>query len=248
MQKDNEESLRKSGSKHGKKDKKAERASKKLKLKEEKNHQRRRSSSEQPLRYRLSIRPAGYQQSHSVRNLIPISSQEERDQDKSKSLEKTSVRDEPLSTDRDHHSAVEFYNRSTPYSYTRESLIDLRKPYKQESRYHLSHQNTDLHRQLHSHTKRCKECLQVDCICMSVQKPPKSDWAILVQPELENKKTWTRQRLDWLEDLEDSSQGNNTKIDEEKFSIEREVCCFPFSTFRIFSKCNTDNTEYYKKN
>lgn len=261
MQKDNED-----GSKRNDKDKKSKkvvRIWKKLGVEEDKRkttennssrqHQRRRSSSEQPLRYHISFRREGYQPSHSVRNLLPKSVSKESQDRKKKKKAPAHVaygENEPTTSDRDHHAAVDFYNRSTPYGYTRESLVDLRTPYKQESHYNLAHRHNRpalFQRQLHSHTKRCKECLEVeiDCICANLLKPRKSDWAVLVQPEPETPKTWTRMRVDWLEDLE-----NDSPIEEKKIVAARlsdDICCFPFSTSQIFSKRDVDHTDYYKK-
>jgi hypothetical protein len=57
-----------------------------------------------------------------------------------------------------------------------------------------------------------------------------------------------RPRSDWLVDLEENTKVDLEKVAAEKFSKEREVCCFPFNTFRIFSKRDMKVVDFYRKN
>ena len=215
----------------------------------DRNEHRRLSSFENQDRYKLPVRKEGPQPSHSVRNIVPrLTPEPKKPPIKPK---RTIVFDEPSSEDRDHR-AVEFYNRSTKYSYTRESLVNLRVPLRKLShiKLHYHHRPTHAHRKLHFHVRRCKECLQVkdDCVCETMpQKPPKSDWAVLVQPQIENPRTWKQPRIDWLGELEEKSVIDRNKLIEDKFDASHEICCFPFNTFQIFSKREVKHNNYYMK-
>ena len=215
-------------------------------------HQRRRSSAEQTLRYKIPPRVEGPQQSHSIRNLIP------RSTSPVKKVKEIKVHiDEPStsSSGRDHHEAVEFYNRSTGYGYTRESLLNLRGaikkelPFKNWHRHHRSPEPSTTSR-LH-HVRRCIECLQAKNECMCETMPPKpqmSDWATMVTPQFDSPKTFTTPRLTWLNDVEKHSKIDQPKLIETKFNKSREVCCFPFGTFGIFAKQDIKTVDFYEKN
>lgn len=224
---------------------------KKANLKEsspqEPTHQRRLSSTE---RYKISARQEGPQPSNTVRNLVPRTTLDTKNPPTQPKL-RVAFNEASIS-DRDHHAAVDFYNRSTRYSYTRESLVNLQKPTKKESRFKLHHHHRTLaHRKLHFHVRRCMQCLQAkdECICENMApKLPKSDWAVLVQPQIETPKTWLRPRLDWLRELEEKSTVDREKLIQENFDSNREICCCPFNTFQIFSKREIKNLNYYEKN
>ena len=213
-------------------------------------HQR-RSSADQPLRYRLTFRPEGTQQSHSIRNVLPKRS------DPPKPLavkDPVASWDEPQSVTRDHHDAADFYVKSLPFFTCRESLLEMRACKKLDRRdkdhqhKQHAHRSSSANSRLY-HVRRCRKCLEIKdaCICDTMEpKPLKSDWAVVVLPDLDKKKTFTNGRLDWLEEIENNEVDTVTLI-EEKFDIEREVCCFPFNTFRIFSKRDIKNVDYYIK-
>lgn len=215
-------------------------------------HLRRRSSSEQTLRYRIFIRPGGTQKSHTLRDFLPKPSTDLRQKIKQKSVR---YEDQPLrSSDYDSHDAADFHIHATPFS-TRESLVDLRRPLKMEpqAQTHNHHHHED--RKLHHHVRRCLQCLESkdDCICATLSGTarssvlPRSNWSTLFQPE-DKPKTWTSPRLNWLHKLENDSQVDHKKLLKIKFSSNREICCFPFYTFRLFAKRDVAEAEYYMKN
>lgn len=237
-----------------KKKEKSPKVKKSVKIKEpvktNPQYQRRFSPSEYPSRYKIAPRQDRPQRSHSVRNIVPQSTPEPKKP--VKPPRKRLEFDEPTTADRDHHEAVDFYNRSTPYSYTRESLVNLRKPLKNEPRSNLHHhRQTPAHQRLHFHLRRCNKCLHAknECVCGNVSsKPLKSDWAVLVQPQIETPRTWVRPRTDWLSELEDKSTIDYEKLVDEKFNASREIFCCPFNTFRIFSKRDIKTVKYYVNN
>lgn len=206
-------------------------------LRQDTINQRRRNESEPSTSFQLSIRHKGPQKSHSIRNIVPRLTPEPRNLPNQQNQLRLEF-DEPSSSDRDHHAAVEYYNRSTLYSYTRESLINISKPKKKESRSKLHHQHRPklTHRKFHLHANRCRKCLQRndECFCESLsEKPPKSDWAVLVQPHIKPSKTWSNSRIDWLEELENKSTVVNENVIDESFDASREFCCCPFKTFHV---------------
>lgn len=217
--------------------------------------ERRRSSRTQPLRYKAPERTPGLQQSHSVRAFVPRATPEIKEE----RMQKWSCEyDDSSIFDRDHHDAVDFFIRTMPYAHTEKTLADLRQPARKIS-HHRLHPRHHHHQDessltlpdLFYHTRRCKLCLHVidECVCQEGHsKPPKSDWAVLVQTELEKPKTFTTSSLGWLEELELDSKVDYRKLINKKFDKSQEICCFPFNTFRIFSKRDIDETDFYKKN
>lgn len=229
-------------------DKKSIREEKKRKKKEEKSHRRRFSSGEQS-RYRSSV-VDGFQQSHLVRNLVP-----------------SRLSDEPIKPvappvryvvnmpekNRDHHEAAETYLRQTPFMYLRESLFHMRHPLSKDDKHHRDHRHKSSHEHTsaHVHRKRCHQCLEFEneCICdVLSDEPLKSDWAVLVQQQIETPKTFVVQQLDWLEKLEAKTPVDVNAIADKKFDKKYEVCCFPFNTFQIFSRQDINTLDFYKKN
>lgn len=231
-------------------DRKAMKEERKRRKREEKRKRRRHSSGEQS-RYRSSV-VDGIQQSHLVRNLVP-----------------SRLSDEPIKPvappvryvvnmpekDRDHHEAAESYLRQTPFMHLRESLFHMGHPrLNKDDKHHRDHRHKSVHEHhtsVHIHPRRCHQCLefQNECICDVLSEgPPKSDWAVLVQPQMDKPKSFMEQPLDWLEELEAHSPVNLNAIAEEKFNKTREVCCFPFNTFQIFSRRDIDTLDFYKKN
>lgn len=214
--------------------------------------QRRRTSVDRPLRYRLSFRPDGPQPSHSVRNLVPRLSDENKKVPLSiprivPSL--TSLHSKP---EREHNA--DFFNRISPFFSTKESLINVSRPAKQKESWFRLHRTPQakinvVHRSFH-HPERCKACMHLidDCVCMSIStKPLKSDWAVLVQPITEQPRRSVN-RLDWLVEIEDQSAVDKSTMLEEKFDENREICCFPFNTFQIFSKRDIKQANFYLDN
>lgn len=230
-----------------KKNQKSKEGKKKVKIPAEATH-RRKSSAEQTLRYRIPERQqGGPQRSHSVRNLVPQSKPAE----KQKAQGNVRINEEASSSsDRDHYDAIDFYNRSTAYGYTRESLVNLRK-HANGLRNHHQPAVDQPNLKLHAHVRRCMKCLNVkaDCICETMpEKSLMCDWAIMVQSEVPDKRTFTTSSLDWLEKLEEDSKVDIEKLVEDRFNPSREICCFPFFTFNIFSKRDIAEVDFYVKN
>lgn len=217
------------------------------------SEKRRNSSSDQILRYKIPKRiSSGPQQSRSIRNLVPLKPIPE------KQPEVRRIRilfDEPsTSSDRDHHDAVEFYNRSTAYHYTRESLLNLRGPERKRNGRKDRTQSDDSSSSKRSthHVRRCVGCFQVKdhCICDTDgvhHRPAQSDWMVMVKPVIDEPKVFTTPRLTWLQNLEETSKVDKPKLVEKSFK-GRELCCFPFSTFNIFMKQKVSEVDYYLKN
>lgn len=211
------------------------------------SHQR-GASDQSSSRHRLAPRPNRSQKSTSISQIVPRREAAKRREPTLSTL--TYTFEEP-STERDHQLALDFIEKSSPYS-ARESLLDLRRKEKEKKERHHHHHRRErtIKRHIH-HATRCRSCLQIQdqCECNEALNSigRKSDWAILVKADIDPPKTWTRQRLDWLEDLEANSKFDREQA-EEKFSEEQDVCCFPFSTFRIFKKKELKDFEFYCKN
>lgn len=229
-------------------ERKAIKEAKKRKKQEQKRDRRRYSSGE------LSrVRPSvvdGVQQSHLVRNLVPTRLSDETAKPVAPPVRY--VVNMP-DNERDHHEAAEAYFRRTPFLHLRESLFHMRRPLGIDFR-HRDHRHKKLsheHAAVQIHPQRCHHCLEInkDCICDTLSDhPPKSDWAVLVQPQFDEPKIFVERRLDWLEDLEKKSPVGLNDIAEGKFDKDHEICCFPFNTFRIFSRQDIENFDFYKKN
>lgn len=239
--------------------KKLRKQAEKARKEEEKRKEKltpRKSSVDQTLRYRLPIRNNGPQTSHSVRNLV-------KPRGKKDHLPRsTSIRIVPSLTsvqsksEREHNAAY-FFNKISPYFTIRESPLNIAKPIKRKLswfRLHRISAEPILPRKSFHHVDRCRICLQIrnDCICMAEPKEPLktgsvdwSDWTILVLPVTEQPAWDNTGRLDWLEELEEKSKINKPRMLEEKFDNSRELCCFPFNTFRIFSKRDMTTANFY---
>lgn len=198
-------------------------------------------------RYRLAQQPERTQKSHSIANVVPRREAAKRQEHAVATLNYTY---EVPSSDRDHQLALDFLERSSPF-HARESLLDLRRKERFHQHHHHHHHRKDgtVKRHVH-HTKRCRSCLEIEsqCECSKEQTERRnSDWASMVKPDTDPPRTWTNPRLDWLEELEESSEGLRDQL-EEKFTKEDEVCCFPFSTFNIFKKKELKVLDFYTKN
>lgn len=209
----------------------------------------RRSSSEQTMsRYMLPIRPTGHQRSNSVRDFLKTVEKPKIDKQE---IPKTVSTEETV--DRDHHDAIDLYFRSTGFH--KESLSHLRKSHKKESKtWHLHRRKgskvvCNLDSKHNHHIKRCKNCLepQDKCVCDNIpHQRPQSDWMTLILPK-SDEKVYVENRLDWLEKLEKNSKFDLDEIIENKFDPSYDICCFPFNTFRIFSRRDIDIIDYYEK-
>lgn len=230
----------------------------KKKNKEKSVNLRRRSSVEQTMeRYRLNIRPEGYQQSHLVRNLVSPKAGESKDKKLDMRMQ-TKFRDSSSSSsDQGEHDAADFYLRAGGFK--RKSITNLLRTHRKNSdtflknryghKYSDESSSSKHHVVDHHHIKRCKNCLEpkTHCICLNLPKrASQSDWMTLIRPK-SGDKVFIKRRLQWLEDLEDKSQVKYEKIAEKRFDKGREVCCFPFNTFRIYSRYDVDVLDYYKK-
>ncbi|CRL01130.1 CLUMA_CG014686, isoform A [Clunio marinus] len=254
-----------------KKDKKKERREKKKQKKENKTIEkiqkeisrrsssqlqpgRRHSSVDQNLRYTIYFRPSGPQQSNSIKDLLPIIQKEKKShQNHHKKKKNVTVSHEssiPL-RDRDHLDAVDFLNRISTLK-ARESLLNLHHPLKKDSWFNFHSRLGSKTNKFNYHKRRCGSCLEVneECSCddptTCVESQHQSDWATLVMPRRESP-IRKEQSLEWLEELERKSKINCRTLVEEKFSKKREICCFPFNTFNIFSKNDIEVVDFYVK-
>lgn len=232
------------------------RKKKKTKISSETPAERERRVSlteQQTLRYKVPARNEGHQQSHTVRNLVPKAiKQEEKPGILSRFTYAYEV-DEPPPIDRG-HAAVDFYNKTSPYTFNRDSLTNIRKTEKKPSRFRLFFRAQSdyepTHQKHHLHERRCQNCLHLkeECVCDALtEKTIQTDWAILTQRRIETPKQFTENQLNWLTDLEQNSKVNRRVLAEKKFDRERDICCCPFNTFRIFSKQDMVDTDYYMK-
>lgn len=213
----------------------------------------RRPSGDQTLRYRLSIRPGGPQPSHSIKNLVRRSSDEEEKEIPHRPLpvvpSLTSVHSRP---EREHNA--DFFNRLSPYFSTKESLLNVAKPFKPKLSWFRLHRTKkaeaeEVHR-VSYHAERCKNCLELksDCVCLMAQHSKESrlsDWSVLSQPVTQQPKRRAESRIDWLVELEAHSRVDRVRMLEEKFNERREVCCFPFNTFQIYSMSDIKEANFY---
>lgn len=216
--------------------------------------ERRRSSSEKaPRRYSLPERYQGPQQSHSLRNLIKKRQESKTKKSQPKlprSVSKTSVT-------RDHNDAVESYFKSKGFQ--RESITNIRgtlavktKPsFSLFHRHHHHHKPRKEPPQKDYNITRCKNCMRqlekCDCASLLQRKVTHSDWMTLIHPKPEDTKIFTNHRIEWLRKIEENSKYDYKEIAANKLSNDREICCFPFKTFRIFSRKDIDLMDYYMK-
>lgn len=225
-----------------------------------KSHQYRRPSNEPLLRYKSYFRPRSgtIQDSHTVRNLVQRPTQEKRE-----ALPQRTIRyvapTEPIDRDRHVSEAIDFYYRSTQYSQNRESLADLRKKYMDDSRMRTEGNKPVKPEQniYFRHFPRCQNCLygKVDCVCRERSSEEiqniKSDWKTMTRygsiDETETPKSWTRNRLNWLESIENNIKLDKQKLIDDNFSESHEICCFPFNTFNIFAKRQRRHVDFYTK-
>lgn len=217
---------------------------------QENQHQHgRRSSYDITLRYKISPRQEGTQQSHSVRRIVAAPQRPTRG--RSREREKRYVVHQPELTRKSHHhlDAVDFYYRSTPYGHRhRDDLNDLRHKTFREDR---TRTLVPLRGTSRLHLNRCRNCLELlsNCVCvLKIDRPATSDWTTLFRSYPERPKGFIKPRSDWLFDLEENSKIDPEKLAEEKFNSNREICCFPFNTFRIFSKRDIEVVDFYRKN
>jgi hypothetical protein len=263
QEKNNEKETEDSTTKENEKvsDKKLTKSEKKKQAKEKKvkiknisfETQRRRSSSEQSVgRYRILIRPKGHQRSHSVRDLVPKAPENLANSENKKQIKTISS---ATSIHHDHNDATDRYFRSTLYGHHRESLSNLRKAHKSSSKnsllQHHRHKGseTKCFKKHDHHIARCRQCFEPKSHCVCANMPDnhlQSDWMTLIRPK-PDVKNFTRNRLQWLQELEENSEIDQENLMEENFNDSREICCFPFNTFQIFSQRDIKMTDYYKK-
>lgn len=217
-------------------------------------HERRVSLTEQQtLRYKVPVRIEGHQQSHTVRKLVPKAIIQEQKPRILSNINYEYIEDEQPTVDRE-HAAVDFYNRTSPYTFNRDSLANIRKTVRKPSRFRLFRRAQSdyepTHQKHHLHERRCPNCLQLkeECDCdVLTEKATKTDWAVLTQRRIDSPKQFTEKRLDWLTELEQNSKVNRRMLAEKKLHRDREICCCPFNTFRIFAKKDMIDTDYYMK-
>lgn len=217
-------------------------------------HERRVSLTEQQtMRYKVPVRIEGHQPSHTVRNLVPKAIKPKEKPETPQRLSYEYNEDDQPTVDRG-QAAVDFYNKTSPYTLNRDSLTNIRKTEKKTSRFRLFRRAQSdyepTHQKHHLHERRCQNCLHLkeECACdILTEKAMKTDWAVLTQRRIEAPKQFTDNRLDWLSELEKNSKVNRRMLAEKKFHRDRDICCCPFNTFRIFSKRDMIDTDYYMK-
>lgn len=214
---------------------------------------RRRSSNE--LKYILPQLQGKYQKSETVTRLLPNPEQ--------KSPTRLSFRrifrvHQPEQVERDHHAAVDFYHKTAGLSPWTESFGNLRRALTRRSRKSHRKSNGDLVSATRAATiaiygNRCRKCLHPknDCFCDNFDhsRPAVSDWMKIISygPSSKLKAVAPQHnRLEWLEKLEMESKINRKEYLQKKYQ-NREVCCFPFSTFNVFSKKDLEEIDFYTK-
>lgn len=206
------------------------------------------SSYDVTLRYKLVPRSQGTQQSHTVRRVVAAP----RPQSRGRSRERRETRyvvHEPELKNKSHHhlDAVDFYYRSTHYgqcNHNHDGLNRLRHKVARTER--IREAKVRQHK-----TNRCRNCLELvsNCICvLSIDRPTTSDWMTIFQDTPERPRKFFKPRNDWLTNLEEVSRVKPEVLAERKFNRSREICCFPFNTFRIFSKRDIECVDFYRKN
>lgn len=221
---------------------------KKKSVKIESPEQFRSAYSDQKSRYRVQKPPKRTQKSHSISQVVPRREVAKRREPNRSTLSFTY--EEP-SSDRDHHEALEFLEKSSPF-HARESLLDLRRRDGKEKfhRHHHHHRKEGTVKRHIHHVKRCRSCLEIEnqCECSKeAVRARNSDWAFLSRSNPDPPRTWTNPRLEWLERLEESSECLRDQL-EENIEKQGDICCFPFSTFNIFRKKELEVLDFYTKN
>lgn len=206
------------------------------------------SSSDVSLRYKLRPRNEGTQQSHFVRNLVAAP---ERITNKERQTKIIVHTPDPIRRGSDHHlNAVDFYYRSTLYGPRHNDEMQQFKRLSYERKLDLEERWRKAKETAKAPKRYCRNCLEPisKCICiLGLERQATSDWTKLLLHQAEEYPKYSRNRIEWLEKLEENSKFNIENIAEKKFNISREVCCFPFNTFKIFAKSDVNVIDYYKK-
>lgn len=202
-----------------------------------------RRSSYEPLRYRLRARTEGVQKSHSVRRIVE--SQLRPTRVREKQTRYIVYEPEPLRRSLHHLEALEFYLRSSNYG--RDSLQkDRQKSFAMSQRQEPSRSIAPFR----IPKRYCKNCLEpiARCVCiLSIERPDTSDWMVLLSHSTKRQQIFNTPRNEWLNKLESNTRINIDDVAKEKFNHDREICCFPFNTFKIFSKHEVNVVDYYQK-
>lgn len=216
--------------------------------KQQQNQQHRRKSSyDITLRYKIAPRREGLQRSNTVRQLV-AAPQKQPSRGRSREREKRYVVHQPDLRSRSKHQldAVDFYYRSTPYGHRHRDGLNYLKGIT-----FREHKKPITLRESRLHLNRCRNCLEIisNCICvLRIDRPQTSDWTTLFRSHSQRPKGFINPRSNWLVDLEENSKINIEKLKKEKFNKSREICCFPFNTFNIFSKRDIEVVDFYCKN
>jgi hypothetical protein len=200
---------------------------------------------EKPSRYKLPAREERTQVSHSVKKFVatPVSTPKVREK------QTRLVLHEPELARRSHHhlDAVDYYYRSTKYGNRHKDDIEHLK-----QKHAYPKDRVKPIQPSHRHRNVCKNCLEPisNCICiLGIERPPKSDWAVILSHRL-TVPPWGFQqsRLEWLEKLErENEKIDIDKLAKKKFHIHNEICCFPFTTFWFFYKSDIECFDYYRR-
>jgi hypothetical protein len=191
-------------------------------------------------KYKLPARLAKAQPSHSVRRIVTPSSTPRIREKRTRLI---IHEPEPFRSSYHHLDAVDYYYRSTAYGIRHRDDIG-----------HLKHHHKDRvkpPKPTYRPRQSCKNCLEPisSCICiLGIERPPKSDWTVILSHRPERPWGFHKSRLEWLEKLERQSKKINIeKLADKKFNIRNEICCFPFTTFWLFFKRDIECFDYYRK-
>lgn len=154
---------------------------------------------------------------------------------------------------RDHYQAVDFYLSSEGLTHLTESIGNLRRNLSIRRR--KSEIKLDFHPKTSSiYSKRCRGCLQEfsECFCDNLSNHSSnqniSDWMKIITYDNPSKRKYSNSmnRLEWLEELEEESVIDKKQYLQKKME-KRDICCFPFSTFRTFNKKDLNEIDFYTK-
>jgi hypothetical protein len=225
---------------------------KKRKKSKNKTNARERLSVEQPSRYKIFIRPKGTQISHSIRRFIPSKLQRKETVSPQTSI-KLEVHKPEIKIHRDHHDAIDFFHKCTGFIHRRESISNLRERICSGIESIEVRKEVEKKIDFNNSQRRLSHYMYFQSIDKSLcphqeQNNFKTDWSILVQPACEKRKLFTTSRLEWLIQLEHESKVNKEILLKENFNKDGEICCFPFNTFKLFSKNEIQMADFYIKN
>ena len=212
---------------------------------------------DQNLKYKIYIRPKGHQPSNLIKSLnIPSNANELVKVKHKHKLFVHSKTDLSKEKHFNYHLNDILYRPLHHLVCRRESLVELKRSRKNSRRESFPEKQLKKFKPYKEQQHRCQHCLHAVALCnchlpVEKSKEKKSDWEVLTQRQsnvdgFQKNQTWTRTRIEWLEEIEAT-----TAIDIKKIfngvAVKQEICCFPFFTFRIFGKQEMSVIDYYRK-